>query len=143
MLKMKIDPAMCMKTQERMTKCLVKKQVFTRKCTHFTIIDNNLSGFLAENAQAARKFGAKADPKSAHRFIIPSIHRRSTELVSDGPMSRWPDPMAVSGEKEINLLTAQIAKPKSQIASGRAARLNLLDPAGGFVKNMPAGLQIL
>ena len=34
MLKMKIDPGMCMKTQETMTKYLAKKQAFARKCTH-------------------------------------------------------------------------------------------------------------
>jgi len=50
MLKMKIEPAMCMKTQGTMTKCLAKKQVFTRKCTHCARINKNLSGFWAENA---------------------------------------------------------------------------------------------
>ena len=45
---MKIDPAMCMKTQETMTKCPAIKQVFTRKCTHCARIENNLSGVLAE-----------------------------------------------------------------------------------------------
>jgi hypothetical protein len=54
MLKMKIDPAMSMKTQVTMTKCLAKKQVFTRKRTHGAIIDNNCTGLLAENAKITR-----------------------------------------------------------------------------------------
>jgi hypothetical protein len=29
--------------------------------------------------------------KSAHQLIGPSIHRRGTELVLDGPMIRWSD----------------------------------------------------
>jgi hypothetical protein len=29
MLKMKVDPEMCMKTKDRMTKCLSKKQTFS------------------------------------------------------------------------------------------------------------------
>jgi hypothetical protein len=39
---MKVDPAMCMKTQETMTKCLAAKQVFTRKCTSCARINKNL-----------------------------------------------------------------------------------------------------
>ena len=50
MLKMKVDPAMCMKTQETMTKCPAEKQVFTRECTHCARINENLWGLLAENA---------------------------------------------------------------------------------------------
>ena len=54
MLKMEIDPAMCMKTHETMTKCPAIKQVFTRKCTICARINENLSGLLAENAQVTR-----------------------------------------------------------------------------------------
>ena len=54
MLKMKIDQAMYMKTQETMTKCLEIKQDFTRKCTHCARINKNLSGFWAGNAQVTR-----------------------------------------------------------------------------------------
>ena len=54
MLKMKIDPAMCMKTRETMTKCRAKKHVFARKYTHFTIIDNNRSKLLTEEARMTR-----------------------------------------------------------------------------------------
>jgi hypothetical protein len=50
MLKMKIDPTMCMKTQETMTKCPAQNNVFARKSTNRTIFDNNKSGLLAENA---------------------------------------------------------------------------------------------
>jgi hypothetical protein len=42
MLKMKVDPAMCMKTQETMTKWPTIKQVFARKCTHCARINKNL-----------------------------------------------------------------------------------------------------
>ncbi len=51
---MTIEAGMCMKTQKKMTKYLAKKRVIARKCTHFTIIDNNLSGFWTENAQVTR-----------------------------------------------------------------------------------------
>ena len=54
MLKIKIDPAMCMKTQETMTKCRAKKHVLTRKYTHFTIIDNKRSKLLTEEARMTR-----------------------------------------------------------------------------------------
>ena len=54
MLKMKIDPAMCMKTQETMTKWRAKKHVFTRKYTHFTIIDNKRLKLLTQEARITR-----------------------------------------------------------------------------------------
>ena len=82
-----------MKTQATMTKCLAKKQVFTRKCTYFTIIDNNRSGFLAENAQITLKFGAKANPNRliGHRPIDPSEEHGVGFRWPDDPMVRWPD----------------------------------------------------
>jgi len=56
--------------------------------SHFwTTIDE----FFAENVEIARQMGAKTDPRSVHRFIPPSIHRRSKAVVLDGPMSLWPD----------------------------------------------------
>gem|GEM_PF-3850035 len=51
---MKIEPAMCMKKNDVMTKCLARKQVFTRKCTHFTIIDDSRSELLTEDAEVTR-----------------------------------------------------------------------------------------
>jgi len=54
MLKMKIDPAMYMKTKATMTKYHAQNKVFARKSTNRTIFDNNKSGLLAENAQAMR-----------------------------------------------------------------------------------------
>jgi hypothetical protein len=53
MLKMEIDPAMCMKTKATMTKCPAKNTAFTRKSSNCAIIDKNRSGFLAENAEIA------------------------------------------------------------------------------------------
>jgi hypothetical protein len=50
MLKMKIDPAMCMKTQETMTKCPAKNTLFTRKGTNCALTDNKRAGFLPEDA---------------------------------------------------------------------------------------------
>ena len=72
MLEMKIDPAMCMKTQARGQNVHSKNSLLTRKCAHCTIIYNNRSGLLAENAKITRSIGAKADPKSADRPIDPS-----------------------------------------------------------------------
>jgi hypothetical protein len=54
MLEMKVDPAMCMKTQARGQNVHPKNGLFTRKCTHCTIIDKNWSGLLAENAKITR-----------------------------------------------------------------------------------------
>jgi hypothetical protein len=54
MLKMKIDPAMCMKTKKTMTKCPAKNTRFTLKCTNYPEIDNNSPGFVAENALVTR-----------------------------------------------------------------------------------------
>jgi len=54
MLKMKIDPAMYMKTKASMTKCQVKNLRFTRKHGNCAIIDSNLSGFVSEIAEIWR-----------------------------------------------------------------------------------------
>jgi hypothetical protein len=54
MLEMKIDPAMCMKTQAKGQNVHPKNGLFTRKCTHCTIIDKIWSGLLAENAKITR-----------------------------------------------------------------------------------------
>jgi hypothetical protein len=51
MSKMKIDPAMCMKTQVRRQNVTAKKRHFARNCTNRGIIDKNRAGFLAENAK--------------------------------------------------------------------------------------------
>jgi hypothetical protein len=51
MLKMKVDPGMCMKTKATMTQCPEKKQFFTRKCMNCAGIDKNRAGFLAEDAR--------------------------------------------------------------------------------------------
>jgi hypothetical protein len=54
MSKMKIDPAMCMKTKVRMTKCQAKNPWFTQKYGNCAIINSNLSGFVSESIQIAR-----------------------------------------------------------------------------------------
>ena len=54
MLKMKIDPAMCMKRQARGQYVTPKTGLFAGKCTNCTMIYQNQSGFLAENASIAR-----------------------------------------------------------------------------------------
>jgi hypothetical protein len=51
MLKMEIDPAMCMKTKATRQIVTPKTRHFARKCTNRGIIDKNRAGFLAENAQ--------------------------------------------------------------------------------------------
>jgi len=58
-LEMKIDPAMSLKTQATPTKCDAKNARFARIRMNCAIIDNNRTGFLAENAQFTRKIGAK------------------------------------------------------------------------------------
>jgi hypothetical protein len=54
MLKMKIDPAMCMKTKARRQNVTPKTRYFARNCTNRGIIDKNRAGLLAENANFAR-----------------------------------------------------------------------------------------
>ena len=54
MLKMKEPPGMYMKTQARGQNVHPKNGFFTRKCSNCSIIDNNLSGLLAETATIAR-----------------------------------------------------------------------------------------
>jgi hypothetical protein len=91
MLKMKIDPAMCMKTQEMMTKCPVKNTAFTRKRTNCTLIDNHLSGLLAEKTHGLHKKSGRRRTqiaKSAHRPIGSFIPRRRMEVVFNGPLAK-------------------------------------------------------
>jgi hypothetical protein len=54
MLKMKIEPAMCMKTNAAMTICPVKYTAFTRIYAHYIIIDNHRAGIYSEIAQIPR-----------------------------------------------------------------------------------------
>jgi hypothetical protein len=51
MVKMKIDPAMCMKTKATVTKYHAKNTAFTRKYSNCAVIDNNRADFLGENAE--------------------------------------------------------------------------------------------
>jgi intergrase/recombinase len=55
MLKMKIDPAMCMKTQARRQNVTTKTRHFARNCTSRGIIDKNRAGLLPESAKFARE----------------------------------------------------------------------------------------
>ena len=50
MLKMKIDPAMCMKTKRARQNVMPKTRHFTRKCTYYAKIGNNSPSIVAENA---------------------------------------------------------------------------------------------
>jgi hypothetical protein len=59
MLKMKVDPTICMKTKRERQNVMPKMRLFTRKCTHYTVIDNSRADLLADYAQIARQFGAK------------------------------------------------------------------------------------
>ena len=54
MLKMKIDPAMCMITHATVTTFLVKNTAFTRKCAQSTPVDKIQRDFVAEQAQISR-----------------------------------------------------------------------------------------
>jgi hypothetical protein len=51
MLKMKIDPTMCMKTKLARQNVMPKMQRFTRNCTHYTVIDDNRTDVLPEHAR--------------------------------------------------------------------------------------------
>jgi len=65
MLKMKIDPAMCMKAKATLTKCLVKCTAFTRKSANCATIDKNPSDFFAEMHRAwdrSRSSGTRVPP---------------------------------------------------------------------------------
>ena len=53
MLKMKIDPTMCMKTQDRMTKCTPIGTAFYTKMQQFWDNRQQSAGLLAENANHA------------------------------------------------------------------------------------------
>jgi hypothetical protein len=46
MVKMKVDPAMCMKTQAMVTKCHAKNTAFYTKMHELHHIDNNRADFL-------------------------------------------------------------------------------------------------
>jgi hypothetical protein len=54
MLEMKIDLAMCMKTNKTMTKCQAKNTRFIQKRSNHPGIDNHSLGFVAENAKVTR-----------------------------------------------------------------------------------------
>jgi hypothetical protein len=54
MLKMKIDPAMYMKTHALRQNVTTETRHFPRKCTSRGIIDKNRAGLLPENAKLAR-----------------------------------------------------------------------------------------
>jgi hypothetical protein len=54
MLKMKIDPTMCKKTQETMTNCHGKWRAFYRKMHELREKLQDWSGLLGRNAQIAR-----------------------------------------------------------------------------------------
>jgi hypothetical protein len=55
MLKMKIDPAMCMKRKRERQNVMPKMRLFTRKFTNGATIDNHPSGFRAENTPVRDK----------------------------------------------------------------------------------------
>jgi hypothetical protein len=110
MLKMKVDPAMCMKTQKMTTKCLAKKHVFARKCTHFTIIDNNRSELLTEDAHVTRKAG------EGGRKIGSSEEHGAGFRGPDDSIFRWPDRAAcqdIVETKGVNGLASECLKALS------------------------------
>jgi hypothetical protein len=54
MLKMKVDPAMFLKTQATVANVQRETQLFTRKRTNCAMIDQNRADFLAKSAQVSR-----------------------------------------------------------------------------------------
>jgi len=61
MLKMKIDPAICLKTQVTVTKCPVKCMAPTRKYTDCALIDNKRADFFFPIMHGLARFAAKMD----------------------------------------------------------------------------------
>jgi hypothetical protein len=106
---MKIDPAMCMKTQETVTKCPVKNTAFTRECTNCTLIDDNLAGLLAENAHRLHEKSGRT--RTQNRRIGSSAHRRSTGLVLNGAMAR----PVTSDEQERRKNSGKRQSPRSEV----------------------------
>jgi hypothetical protein len=72
MLKMKVDPAMCMKTNITMTKCHAIDRPFAQKSASCTLIGNNRSNSLAENAFFRGNLGKYApnDTSAAAAVVV-------------------------------------------------------------------------
>jgi len=58
MLKMKIDPTMCMKTQESRPNCHAKNTPFCRKTRQLGVFCKNHAGFLAEKYELRHQMAA-------------------------------------------------------------------------------------
>ena len=59
MLKMKVDPTICMKTKRERQNVMPEMRLFTRKRADYTVIDNVQTDLLADYAQIARQLAAK------------------------------------------------------------------------------------
>ena len=113
MLKMQIDPAMCMKTKRARQNVMSKTRLFTRKCTYYARIDNNSPGFVTENALAwfIHEWGgvAAASPRryaeslwlSARSNLIPLAHAARLSRVACARPSevRLPEKPSLSAEQ--------------------------------------------
>ena len=96
MLKMKEPPGMCMKTQGRKTIWPIISRAFRPKMHSFYENGRKSVGLLGRKCTGKAVIGAKPGPKSAHRFIGPSIHRLSAGSFLDGSISRWSDETIIS-----------------------------------------------
>src|SRR5271157_263691 len=72
MLKMEQPPGMCMKIKGQRQNIHPQIRLFTRKCANCAILDNNLAGFLAENAWIGRQIGPKLCPCMKPALANPS-----------------------------------------------------------------------
>jgi len=82
MLKMKVDPAVCMKTQETMTKCQAIKQILARKCTHGARIDSDRSAYWQKMRELRDKSGRSGSFR-ANPERLPRVGRWHSRLARD------------------------------------------------------------
>jgi len=96
MLNMRSEPTICMKTQGHTPKQPIIRRAYWRKMHSSFQNKGNSTAHLGRLCTGKAVIGGKLAPKSTHRFIDPSIHRRSAASFFDGPMSRWSDEPIVS-----------------------------------------------
>jgi hypothetical protein len=96
MLNMKIDPEMYMKTKDRLTQWPIIIRAFVPGLHPFRENRTQSTGLLGRKCAGNGVTGAKPGPKSAHRFIGPSIHRLSPNSFLGGPISPRSDEPIVS-----------------------------------------------
>jgi hypothetical protein len=91
MLKIKVDPEMYMKTKDRLTQWPIIIRAFVPGWHRFYKNGRKSIGLFSGKCTFDAIIGARPVPKSAPRFMGPSIDRLRTESFLDGATVRWPD----------------------------------------------------